>query len=291
MARLKDTVATDSFVRDGEKMLDIEHGGQHGWSPRLGKIDTDGIKYENWISNQAHVRRNVVAIVLKTPRFFEYMPDKEKLQKMMKALIELHAESIEGLTSGLTVEFGEHAVGGGGEQQEEFIDVKRARSTITTTFTEKAGRPIQKFLDLYIRYGIMDPDTKTPLVATLDGFESDVYTNDYAGATVLFFEPDVTNTNIVSAWLSSNFMPKSNGEKIGGKDKTAAGEIIKHSIGWTSITTDNKEVEVLAKTFLDRLNNVAVIPNEMPLFVDDIIADINDENAANGYVGTASGKN
>ena len=268
LERVKEALATGTFNIDNQKMLNLEFGGQHGWSPRLGYIDTDGKNYSEWISNAKYVSKNVIAVVLQTPRFFDYMPDAQKWTKTLKSLLELHSKSIDGLQAGLSVEFAESAVGGAGEMQEDVSNVTRARTTITHVFEEKVGKPINRFLTNWIRYGLMDPDTKHALIGTLPGFDSkELFTPDFYTATVLYFEPDVTGRTIVEAWLCTNMAPKSNGEVTGKRDLTAGGETKEMSIEFTSITMYNQAVRQLAQNILDGMTTIKTDPHNLPLFV------------------------
>ncbi len=270
MARIKDSVLDgDSFYAGHNPALNLKHGGQQGYMPRIGTIAKDGKTYEEWINNHSYISKNIIPIVIRTPKFFDHMPDSAKWVETFKALIELHPQAITGLTSGLTVDVDESAVGGSGEMQEEITDVKRARSTINTTFKEKAGKAIGKFFDAFIRYGMMDPDTKKPLVSKFIDSIDDIgglYTPDFYTATVLFIEPDVTQKVVVDAWLVTNMFPKSNGERTGKRDIKAAGEAPELSIDWAGITMNNEAVlgmadKVLANlTILDKLPDLDMVP-------------------------------
>ena len=156
------------------KMLDLSYGGQFGWSPRLGRLD--GTKhFAEWISNQAYVSRNIVAIVLQYPKVFDFLPNSEKWISTYKAIMETQAESITGFQAGLTLTVEEHAVGGGGEQQLEVTDSKRARTEVTYKWRERIGMPISSFLEAYMDYGIMNHETKTALVGLYSTFYYSVY--------------------------------------------------------------------------------------------------------------------
>lgn len=280
LERVKDALTTGEYNRNNEKMLNIDFGGQFGWSPRLGYVDADGKNYSEWISNHKYISKNVIAVVLQTPRFFDYMPEPQKWVTTFKSLIELHSKSIEGLTSGLTVEYSEHAVGGAGEMQEEVTNVTRARSTITHTFEEKAGKPINRFLTDWIRYGLMDADTKHALIGTLTNWNDELYTPDFYTATVLYFEPDITARHVVEAWLCTNMAPKSNGEVVGKRDLSSAGEAKELAIEFTSITMYNEPVRRLAQGLLNDMTTIKLDPHQLPMFVSENTADAKDKNLA-----------
>jgi hypothetical protein len=269
LERVKNALATGTYNIDNQKMLDLEFGGQNGWSPRLGYIDpSDGKNYSEWISSAKYVSKNVIAVVLQTPRFFDYMPDPQKWSKTLKSLLELHSKSIDGLQAGLSVEYAESPVGGAGEMQEDLTNVTRARSTVTHTFEEKVGKPINRFLTNWIRYGLMDPDTKHALIGTLSSFDSkELFTPDFYTASVLYFEPDITGRTIVEAWLCTNMAPKSNGEVVGKRDLTTGGETKEMSIEFTSITMYNQAVRQLAQNILTGMTTIKTDPHNLPLFV------------------------
>lgn len=277
MARVTDAVlAAGSGHAQVTGVMNLIYGGQNGYMPRIGNIGTDGKSYDEWISNQAYVKKNIIPVVIDYPKFMDHMPEPAKMIETYKALIELHAMTIDGLSSGLTVETDEHAVGGGGEFQEEPTDVKRARSSITYTFKEKANKSIQMFLDYCIRYGIMDPDTKKPLVMK---YISDIsaiggmYTPDYYSGTILYIEPDTTRKVVVDAWLSTNQFFKSNGERSGRLDLKAAGETQDLSIEVSSITLNNANVKTFAQKILSSLTVLDKIPDT------DLILPVTEINA------------
>ena len=158
-----------------EKKSKLTYGGQHGWAPNL----------TEWVSNQAYVRRNLVCVLLEAPRFFTLMPDPAKWVSTLKSLLELHCRSIEGFNAALTVDTDEHPVGGAGEMQQEVINVTRARTEPSFTFVEKYGRPIQTFIQHWVQYALMDPETKYALVGTLEKKPEDLLA-DWFSCSALF---------------------------------------------------------------------------------------------------------
>jgi hypothetical protein len=244
--------------------INLAHGGQNGPMARIGVVGTDGKNYAEWISNGAYIRRNVIPIVLSYPKFFDLMPDKDKLIEGYKAMIELLPLSFDGLSSGLTVETDEHPVGGAGEMQEEITNVTRARSTLSFTYKDKQGKAIQKFLDLIIRYGYMDPDVKKPLVTQFITDISKVggmYSADYYTGTVIFIEPDITQKVVVDAWLCTNMFFKSNGDRTGKRDIHSANEVPEYSIESACITMNNEAVFTLADKILTSLTVLNKLPD------------------------------
>lgn len=267
MARLIDAVtAANAGTGATNPTLNIAHGGQGGAYAHIGVIGADGKNYEEWINNHAYIRKNIIAVVLSYPKFFDFMPNGDKLKEIYKAMIEVHPVSIDGLASGLTVSTDEHPIGRAGEVQEEITGVTRAKSNPSFTLKEKAGKAFQKFLDLVIRYGYMDPDTNKPLVmkyltaADLEDVGG-IYTPDFYTGTVLFIEPDTTQRVVVDSWLCTNMFFKSNGDRTGKMAIQGAGETLDLTIESSAITMCNEAVQNLAKVILKSLTVIEVIPD------------------------------
>ena len=273
MSRLTDALLDQRAFAKGatQPMLDLSYGGQFGWAPNL----------TEWVSNQAYVRRNLVCILLEAPRFFQLMPDSQKWVMTLKSLMELHARTIEGFKAGLTVDTDTHPVGGGGEMQDEIIDVKRARSEPVFTFNEKYGRPIQTFLYNWIQYGLMDPDTKFALVNTLSGQKPDDMLADWYSMSCLFFEPDPSHRKVVKSWVTTNMFPKETGDIEGKRDLTTGSEILTLSIPFTGISQFSMGTNILAQRILDSININNANPYLRPSFVQEISSDVN--AATEGY--------
>ncbi len=211
------------------------------------------------------------------------MPDSQKWVDSLKSLVELHARTIEGLNGGLTVEFDEHPVGGAGEMHQEITDVKRARSEPTFTFVEKYGMPIQNFLSAWIKYGMADPNTKYPLIASINEDVGDMLF-DWFTCSCLFIEPDPTHKRAVKSWVGTNMMPKSNGEIIGKRDLTSASEVLTLSIEFTGIFQfgmGKDGTNVFAQSILDGINLAKADPSSAPSFISSIAADV--KTGSTGY--------
>jgi hypothetical protein len=275
----------------GQAKVDPMFGGQHGWSPNLNQ----------WVNNQAYVRRNLISILIEAPTFFQRLKDPAKWVAILKCLIELHAVSVEGLNAGLEVTTDNHPLGGGGELQDEITNVKRARAEPTFNFIEKYGMPIQTFLYHWITYGLMDPETKYPLINTLNydyakaatastatppklgevtkpyfltdkyayNAPSNLLASEYC-ATVLFMEPDPTHKTVLKSWLTTNMFPKTTGEIVGKRDLTADGEITRLSVGFTGISQFNLGTNLFAQNVLNTIN----ITNANPYLRDSFLTAI-----------------
>lgn len=272
MARLTEAILGQKAFggHANQPMLDLTYGGQHGWAPNL----------TEWVSNQAYVRRNLVCVLLEAPRFFTLMPDPAKWVSTLKSLLELHCRSIEGFNAALTVDTDEHPVGGAGEMQQEVINVTRARTEPSFTFVEKYGRPIQTFIQHWIQYALMDPETKYALVGTLENKPEDLLA-DWFSASALFFEPDPTHRKVVQAWVTTNMYPKETGEIIGKRDLTSASEILNLTIPFTGISQYGLGVNLFAQKILDGININNANPYLRPSHLQSISSDV--AAATEGY--------
>lgn len=265
MSRLSDAILSGGYNRDPNKaMLDLKYGGQHGWTPNL----------TEWVSNSAYVSRPLTCILIEPPRMFSVMPDSQKWVASLKALFELHARSIDGLTASLTVDTDQHPVGGAGEQQEEVTNVTREKSSPKFTFVEKYGRPIQNLLEYWIRYGLMDPETKFALLGTMNRPEVKDILADWYSATCLFFVPDPMFKTIDKAWLTTNMFPKSTGDITAKRDLTSGQEILTLDIEFTGISQYGLGVNQFAQSILDNIRTTNADPFMKPSFADKISADV-----------------
>lgn len=267
MTRLTDTILDKrAFNANGENvMVDIRRGGQQGHM-------TD---FTGYVNNAAYVGKNLIAILLETPRGFQDLESPEYWVGTLKALVELQAKSIEGLSSTLTVEHIENAVGGAGEMQQDISNVTRSRSTPSFTWTEKYGKPIRAFLNGWVLNLIADPITKYPAVVTRGTRKPTDLLPDYTGMSVMFLEPDPTFTFPMEAWVCSNMRPNNQvAEVTGRRDLTAAGEGKDYQVEFTALTQVGEGVLQFAQEILTELNLTGVNPNLQESFIKQIEADV-----------------
>lgn len=268
LSRVKEAILPEGTIPSGaEGAVDPTFGGQFGWSPRIGVVGEDGQAYSEWISNQAYVQNNVIPVLIQGPKMFDYMEGGEKLLAILKSLIELRSKTIEGLTATKTVEVGEHNLGGGGQVQQEIVNVTIATSNVTHTYQEVQGKGIHRFFDMMIDYGGMDPYTKHSKIGTLDKFDNAIWTPEFFTFTVLYIEPDVTGKRVVDAYLRANMFPLSSGEVNAKRDLNAAKEMPEMSIEFTGFNMRNDNVLELAQSMLNKMNLARFDSAKSPLFV------------------------
>lgn len=252
-------------------MVNLQVGGQQG-------AMTDFVGY---VANAAYVRRNIICQLVAAPRGFRDLDNPEIWEQTLKSLAELHAKSIEGLQSTLTVEHVENAVGGAGEMQQDISNVTRARSTPTFVWTEKYGQPVRAFLEGWVQMLVMDPQTKAPGIIATGKRPSDLLP-DYTGATMLFFEPDPTFTKVTKAWLCTNMRPNNQiAENTGRRDLTQGGESVDYNVEFTALTQVGARVIEFAQARLNAMSLNGMNPNFQNAFVNEIDPYV--RNTDNGY--------
>lgn len=264
MGRMQGALLNNAFSLGEAPMLDPQMGGQNGYAPVL----------TEWVSNQSYVRRNMVCLLIESPKGFNYLQDPDFWRASLKAMVETHAKTIEGLNSELKVSVAESPVSGGGEQQQDPTNVTRERSIPVFTFIEKYGRPFQTFIQEWIRSLIMDPDSKVPDIATLSGTRPGDLLSDMYSATMLFFEPDPTHTKVAKAWLCCNMYPQGTGPIIGKRDLSSEGETSEISVEFTAVTQTGIGVRMFAQSLFDKINFTNANPYLRPAFVQGVSPDV-----------------
>lgn len=257
MARLTEAIlGGDIAYSQGRQntMLDLRFGGQHGIAPQLNQ----------YISNQSYVSRNLICILIEAPLGFKDLPNPEYWIETLRALVELHAVSIEGLDQTLNVQVEDTSpVGGAGEQHQDFTNVTQERSNPVFRWIEKYGRPIESFLRGWVTNLMMDPNSKIANVATLRAAEQrpNAMLADYYAATMAFIEPDPTHTKVVKSWLCTNMFPTGKiGEVTGRRDLTQAGVALTYDITFSALTQTGLGVDYYCQQLLNNINIVGANP-------------------------------
>ena len=281
MARLTNTivgpnVGLGNFVN--APIIDPTFGGTHGWS----------VDYDQYLSNQAYVSRNIFCLLLEAPRFFSLMPNPSWWVQMLKSIMEDGTRVIEGLNGGLKVDVEEHPIGGAGEMQQEVTNVTRERTEPSVTFDERAGAPIQFFMEQWIRYGLMDPEVKLALAATLNGTQPTDLLPDWYSMSCVFIQPDPTGLYAFRTWLVANMFPLGTGEIVGKKDKTTTLEQLTLQIPFSGFAQFNLGTNVLGQKLMSAINLVNANPYFRPAFVQNISADVSAATVAGYQEGIAN---
>lgn len=248
-------------------MVDLRNGGQNGYTPDL----------TSWMSNQAYVRRNLICLLVESPTAFQNLDQPDYWVGTLRSLVELQALSITGLNMEWTIETSDaNPVGGGGQVQEEFTNVTVQRSNPTFRWNERYGLAIYNFLTGWVRYCMMDPESKVASVNTIPGNAVPDMLADRYAATMAFIEPDPTHTKVNKAWLCTNMYPKNSiGGSLGGqRELTQGGEIGTLDVEFACLAQQGSGVIAFCQQLLNSINITNANPYNRQAFVQAINADV-----------------
>jgi len=248
--------------------VDISQSGTYQFAPNLA----------NLAANTPYVRRNVVPFLIDAPKFFQYADNPDMMVRCLKAFVETHTRTIDGLNQQLTVDTAEAPTGGSGERIQTATNVTRAVSNPTHGCWELQGRAISKFVKWWIQYGIGDENTKVPLIVSNGRVRAEDYDQTFYGATVLYIEPDPTFTDVVDAWLCTNWYPTGTPPWEGSKDASQLGQNLDINLEFAALTDVSVGVRLYARELLQRLNVAGMNPNERPLWTEGVSADVRSAN-------------
>jgi len=204
-----------------------------------------------------------------------------------ESIVELHPRTIQGYNAGVTVEFEEHPFGSAGEVQHEITQAKRVPTNPSFSWVEKYGNSIQNFLQYWIEYGMISPDTQFPLAGTLSGTKPQDFLTDWSSMTCLAIEPDPLQQKVVRSWLTVNMMPKGTGDITAKRDLTTTKELVTFDVEFTGISFVGIGINTFAQKILSSVNIAGAVPYNRPSFLQDINSDVAAANAA-GYAKGAS---
>lgn len=260
----------DIFIPSGDfdpamndQMLNLKYGGMFGFAPDYGE----------WVSNQAYVRHNLILVVLEAPKFMSLMRKPQVWYDVLRAFVETHPTSVEGFDAGLEANVIEQEAGGGGEMQQDFTNVTRARTNPVFNFSKDKGNAIiTKFIEAWMLYGLMDPVSKIPLAITLPKFDRQKnkdWLGDQYSMTFIAFEPTATMNGVVNAWLCTNAWPFNTGPIAGSRNMSGEMEAPSLSIPFTSLTEYGPCVAAFAKRLLMAMNFTNANPNNKVPFTTE----------------------
>jgi hypothetical protein len=267
MSRLTNAILAEGTAYLGDfgsnTTLNPELGNSHGFIP----------SYKAYVSTAHHIRKNLIAVVINSPRGFNDLPEPQRWHAAFKAIIEEGSIRISGLNATLTVDNAETAYGSN-EMFQDPTKVNRQRSTPTHTHVEKYGKPYNRFYTGWITYLIGHPDTGVPAISQIAGTQPADLLPDYIGATVLYFEPDATHTKVVEAWLCTNMRPNTAGPVEGSRDLQAPGQTIEFDVEFTALTQHGLGVKQFAQQIFDEILQTGLNPNRIEAFTNAIDADV-----------------
>lgn len=268
--RHADTLMDDRGWGKGRSapMIDPRYGGSNGHMP----------DYPAYISNSPYVSRNLIIRLLAAPLGFQYLPDPERWVATLKALIELHPQSVTGFNNQLTVEMKETTFGGAGEMQESVSNVTRSRVEPVFNYVEKYGRPITHFFDRWVTELLMDPNSKFPNVVTRNNNARSEIIDllpDFTSATIIAFEPDPTFTKIDKSWIVADLKPKGSlAPSEAKRDIHTGGDLVEFPISFTGVAQTGPAVDLVALKMLQSMTLTGANPMARNAFTDDFSGDV-----------------
>ena len=267
MTRLNDTMMptnTAWSVGQTHRMANVAYSGVYGWAanPRV------------WQNKTGYVRRHTLPFVLRPPAGFRFLPNPESWYVGLRNIFETMPLTIEGINATISVQASETPYGGAGEQFQDPTNVTRERTSPQFQIPDVYGAPVNRFLEDWITYLIMDPETKTAMVNTLGrdippDMLADIYTMD-----MLFVEPDPQQAQVVRAAIVYNMFPLSGGEVVYRRDITNDMDQIRYNIPMAGFAQHGNGVKAFAQNILNGLRVAGANPLQRQTYLEGIDADI-----------------
>lgn len=255
---------------------DLKAGGQNGhiYNPA------------DWVANTSYVRQDLIAVLIAPPTAMQYMPDGEDRVRMLKQMVEVHAQSVTGIEFGLEVEFAATPVGDSGAELQVAVKTTQAQSQPTFLWIERRGKIITKFISDWIRMLIQDPHLKKPGIIKEAAYialpkEQKALLQDAKSMVVLFIEPTESLEGVVDAVMVANMMPQAI-ENTMSKTAGEALEIKEIEITFTGYQYE-EGVKDIAQAYLDSLDRTGMDPSVIEAFRETIDPSVMDDTADLGY--------
>lgn len=224
--------------------------GYHGWAAEIG----------DYVSNQHFVSRPLCCIMLEPPKLLTKIVGGEHTINALKALFEVHAQTITGFNMQTNWTFDQRPAGGDGAQHHEVVNATQEQPTPTFTFVEKYGRPVARLLNFWGRYLMMDPKTKFALITILKSAEFKDLGPDMTTATCLFYEPTADGFDVTASWLCVNMMPDTDGPQESQRDLNSQQNMRDITVTFTALAATGPAVDYMAKRIMLATNTLKADP-------------------------------
>lgn len=258
------------------RMADLRYGGQMGYSP----------DFTTWVNFHPYVSRNLIPILIEPPLGMRALPNHEVWIAALKSMVETMPMSIQGLNARLDVQTATTPFGGAGQEFEVYTNVRETKPSISMTWKERVGIPVYRFFSAWIRYLMMDPNTKFATINTIAGSELSDLMADQFSMTMLFIEPDELHRYVNQSWLVTNMFPKSTGDNSAKMDRANDGETRDTTIEFSGIAQYGAGVDNFAQTVLDKISIIGADPHGRQAFKTQI-SDYVKELIGSDYESTA----
>lgn len=221
------------------KVANIKQGGQLGAGAQYTRLDA------------ATPLIYVPAIVLVThlPTIFD---NNDQYRGMLKALVETHAKSIDGIDISYTI--GTEGSIVGHDQQEVRVPTRTTREIVNPqmTFQELTGNPVWNIFYKWI-ISMNHPDTNASLMAAIiDNDQALPFIVSSFSMSILVIQPDPTGIpdNIIEALHIVNMFPTTTTEQ-GIKRVLGTYEAKERNIPFTGIVQHNDNIRALGKNVME----------------------------------------
>lgn len=254
-------------------VTNLSYGNQNGYMP----------KPQEYIASASFVQSDVICLLVEAPLGFEYFENPKECRTILKTLVEESAKTIEGLNSTLTVETVDTPIGATSEVHQDIARVTRARTEPVFTFSERMGRAVASFHELWITMLGLTPETSKPGIINFNtNVKPEMFTPAFKSMTCLFIEPDVSFSRVIRSWLVHNMFPLSSGDITGRRDQQTGGSNIDLSITYSGVTQVGYHVTQFAQQQLSRLRLIGNHPDECEPYLDARKSNI--ESIDRGYI-------
>lgn len=256
---------------------DLRFGGQMGYAP----------DYTTWVNAHPYVSRPVIPILMQAPLGFQSLPNSDIWVSALRSLVETAPLSITGLNAQLDVSTDSIPFGGAGQEFDVYTNVKEQKPDITFTWAERVGMPIYRFISSWIRFLMMDPDSKYATINAIPNSSlTDMLADQYT-MTMMFIEPDEAHRSVRQSWLVTNMFPKTTGPNTAKRDMASDQELRKDlAVGFTGIAQYGAGVDDVAQTLLSEIDLVGADPNARQAFLKELSGYVTD-STGNSYENTA----
>lgn len=259
MIRATDAISKDTFgkIEDYNNFsLNALVGGEYGYTPAHGSVDSNGVHYAQWMNSAKQVPMNVIPILLTYPKGFDYYSGiKRKLIGTLKNLVESRAKNITGLNGTITTNTVESQLGFDGTLLKQVSNAQITPTEVIMEVDDIQGNAFEQFITFYQTELLPHPVTGMAGIGRNKNFNPDVYTLDYYTFSMIFIEPDITGRIANRVWLVMNMAFTNNFEFVGSRTPDAkAISTASLNLGGFALTSNlNKRLLPLGQSMLSKM--------------------------------------
>lgn len=205
----KSSLYASSFGLEKSTAINPKIGGQFGWAP-----NNFAYLYE-----QPYIQQQGIFITLSTPSMFSKIKGAYEFHGILKSMMENRTQSFDGVTIQTTANFVDMEFTGG-RVLSFGNDATRDLGTPTHRVIEIEGEPYDKLTNVWINYGICDPDLKVRRMVLLENPGDGLI--DEVTMSGIYFEPNRNYTDVAHACLALAMAPTNTVQREIKRDKSSA---------------------------------------------------------------------